>query len=71
MNVTIIWINSATDVWGKREKYHRRICDPSRFNLIFEIVDYIKVLVKNFLQSYFRIKLLAVYRGQIQRLCNK
>jgi hypothetical protein len=40
--------------------------DPSHFNLILKIADYIKVLVKNFLQSYYKINRLAIYRADFR-----
>jgi hypothetical protein len=36
---------------------------PSRFNLIFIIGDYIKVLAKSFFQSDYKINRLAIYNG--------
>lgn len=36
---------------------------PSRFNLIFIIGDYIKVLAKNFFQSDYKINKLVIYNG--------
>ena len=38
--------------------------EPKRFNLIFIIGNYIKVLVKNFFQSDYKINRLAIYRGR-------
>jgi hypothetical protein len=38
--------------------------EPARFNLIFIIGKYIKVLVKNFFQSDYKINRLAIYRGR-------
>jgi hypothetical protein len=40
--------------------------DPARFNLILKIVDYIKVLAKNFFQSDYKINRLAIYRGDLK-----
>jgi hypothetical protein len=40
--------------------------DPTRFNLIFKIADYIQMLVKNFLQSYYKINRLAVYKADFK-----
>ena len=40
--------------------------NPARFNLILKIVDYIKVLVKNFFQSDYKINRLAIYRGDLK-----
>ena len=39
--------------------------DPSRFNLVIEIARYLKVLVKNFLQSYYKINRMAIYKGDL------
>ena len=38
--------------------------EPARFNLIFIIGKYIKVLVKNFFQSDYKINRLAIYKGR-------
>lgn len=40
--------------------------DPSRFNLILEITRYVKVMARNFFQSYYRINRLAVYKGDFK-----
>ena len=37
--------------------------DPTRFNLILKIADYVKVLAKNFFQSDYKINKLAIYNG--------
>jgi hypothetical protein len=37
--------------------------EPTRFNLIFIIGNYIKVLAKNFFQSDYKINRLAIYKG--------
>jgi hypothetical protein len=39
--------------------------NPTRFNLILKIADYIKVIVRNFLQSYYKVNRLAIYNGDI------
>jgi len=39
--------------------------DGARFNLILKIADYVKVLVKNFLQSYYKVNRIAIYNGVI------
>ncbi|MGA1977054.1 MAG: DUF748 domain-containing protein [Bacteroidales bacterium] len=40
--------------------------NPTRFNLILKIADYVKVLVKNFFQSSYKINKLAIYGGCIK-----
>lgn len=40
--------------------------EDARFNLILKIADYIKVLVKNFLQSYYKVNRIAIYNGDIK-----
>lgn len=40
--------------------------ENARFNLILKIADYIKVLVKNFLQSYYKVNRIAIYHGDIK-----
>jgi len=39
--------------------------DPAKFNLVIEIARYVKVLVKNFFQSYYKINKLAIYNGDL------
>jgi hypothetical protein len=40
--------------------------DPTRFNLILELADYIKVLAKNFLHSYYKVNKFAIYNGELK-----
>jgi len=40
------------------------MAEPARFNLIFIIGKYIKVLAKNFFQSDYKINRLAIYKGR-------
>jgi len=40
--------------------------NPEKFNLVIEIARYVKVLVKNFLQSYYKVNRLAIYKGDIK-----
>jgi hypothetical protein len=37
--------------------------DPTRFNLIIEIANYVKVLARNFFQSDYKINKLTIYKG--------
>lgn len=39
---------------------------PEKFNLILEIADYVKVLAKNFLHSYYKLNKLAIRSADIQ-----
>ena len=40
--------------------------DPSRFNLILTIGEYIKALAKNFFKSDYKINKLSIYKGVLQ-----
>ncbi len=40
--------------------------DSTKFNLIIEIADYVKILAKNFFQSDYKINRLAIYRGDLK-----
>jgi len=40
--------------------------DPTRFNLILEIADYVKVIVENFLHSYYKIDRVAINRADLK-----
>jgi Domain of Unknown Function (DUF748) len=40
--------------------------DPGRFNLIIEIARYVKVMARNFFQSYYKINRLAIYKGDFK-----
>jgi hypothetical protein len=40
--------------------------DLSRYNLILQIADYVKVLAKNFFQSDYKINKLAIYNGGLR-----
>jgi len=37
--------------------------DPTRFNLIFKIADYLRAIAKNFFRSDYKINRLAIYNG--------
>ena len=39
--------------------------DPTKFNLILEIADYVKLVTKNFFRSYYQVNKLAVYKADI------
>ncbi len=40
--------------------------DLTRFNLILQIADYVKVLAKNFFRSDYKINKLAIYKGDVK-----
>lgn len=40
--------------------------DSTKFNLVIEIADYIKVITKNFFNSHYKIDRLAIYKGEIK-----
>lgn len=40
--------------------------DAAKFNLVIEIARYIKVLARNFFQSYYKINRLAIYNGNLK-----
>ena len=40
--------------------------DPSRFNLVLEIANYIKVVSKNFLRSDYKIDHLRIYNADVK-----
>ncbi len=39
--------------------------DRTKFNLILEIADYVKLVTKNFFRSYYQVNKLAVYKADI------
>ncbi|CAN5180284.1 hypothetical protein BH09BAC5_BH09BAC5_03090 [soil metagenome] len=40
--------------------------DPQKFNLVIEIAKYVKKISENFLASYYKIKRLAIYNGDMR-----
>jgi hypothetical protein len=40
--------------------------DHDRFNLIIEIARYVKVMARNFFQSYYKINRVAIYNGDLK-----
>jgi hypothetical protein len=61
------YLDNLERMFGKNgENVSSAYADPARFNLIFKIVDYIKVLVKNFLHSYYKVNRLAVYKADFE-----
>lgn len=40
--------------------------EPDKFNLIFEIADYIKILARNFFKSNYKINRLAIYSANLK-----
>lgn len=40
--------------------------DSSKFNLVIEIGKYVNDIIKNFLQSYYKINRVAIYKGDIK-----
>lgn len=40
--------------------------DAAKFNLVIEIARYVKVLARNFFQSYYKINRLAIYNGDLK-----
>jgi hypothetical protein len=55
-NLQMMFGKSGTNISGNKT-------EPTRFNLIFIIGDYIKALAKNFFQSDYKINKLAIYKG--------
>ncbi len=47
------------------EKIKEAHADSSKFNPIFEIATQIQIIAKNFLQSYYKVDRVAIYRGNI------
>jgi hypothetical protein len=39
--------------------------DPEKFNLVIEIGNYVKLLSRNFFASYYQVKRLAIYEGNM------
>lgn len=61
------YLDNLERMFGKNgENVSSAYADPARFNLIFKIVDYIKVLVKNFLHSYYKVNRIAVYKADFE-----
>jgi hypothetical protein len=61
------YLDNLQTMFGKGGANIARInSDPSKFNLVIEIVKYIRLLSKNFFQSHFKINRLAIYHGEIK-----
>lgn len=53
-------------MFGKKgENIKQAKQDPTKFNLILEIANYVKLVTKNFFRSYYQVNKLAVYNADI------
>ncbi|MFN8310795.1 MAG: DUF748 domain-containing protein [Chitinophagales bacterium] len=61
------YLNNAETMFGKGGATVKAArADSSKFNLIFEIYDYLKKFEKNFLASHYHVNKFALYRGDIR-----
>ncbi len=61
------YLDNIQTIFGKNGENLTVIkSDPSRFNLILKIADYIKELSKNFFRSDYKINRLRILRGEIK-----
>ncbi|MGZ5273618.1 MAG: DUF748 domain-containing protein [Kaistella sp.] len=61
------YLDNLQTMFGKEGANIAKInADPSKFNLVIEIVKYIRLLSRNFFQSHFKINRLAIYYGEIK-----
>jgi hypothetical protein len=61
------YLDNLQTMFGKNGANIAKIkADPTKFNLVIEIVRYIKLLSKNFFQSHFKINRLAIYYGDLK-----
>jgi hypothetical protein len=61
------YLDNVENMFGKGgANYKAAKADSTKFNLIIQIADYINVLAKNFLQSYYKIGRVAIYDGDIR-----
>lgn len=61
------YLDNLQMIFGKNgSKISAANADPGKFNLVIEIARYVKVLVKNFLQSYYKINRIAIYNGDLK-----
>jgi hypothetical protein len=59
-------LNNLDVMFGKKgEKIRSAASDPDKFNLVIEIANYVKLVSKNFFDSDYKIKRLAIYDGAI------
>jgi hypothetical protein len=61
------YLDNIQTMFGKNEaNISAAKADNEKFNLIIEIARYVKVLVKDFFQSYYKIDRLAIYKGDLK-----
>jgi hypothetical protein len=61
------YLDNVQTIFGKDGAKITEIkADPSRFNLVLEIANYIKVISKNFFRSDYRINHLRIYNAYIR-----
>jgi hypothetical protein len=61
------YLDNVQTMFGKKGANIKAIkADPAKFNLVIEIVKYIKLLSKNFFQSHYKINRLAIYNGDLK-----
>jgi hypothetical protein len=61
------YLDNVQKIFGKNGANISAVkSDPSRFNLVLEIANYIKVVSKNFLRSNYKIDHLRIYNADIK-----
>lgn len=58
-------LDNAQTIFGKKGTKVSSAKNSRKFNLIFELADYIVKLSKNFLRSDYKINRLAIYKGNL------
>jgi len=61
------YLNNIETMFGKDGANVKAVAaNPERYNLIIETARYVRILAKNFFKSDYKIKRLAVYKGDIR-----
>ena len=61
------YLDNVQNIFGKNgAKISAIKADPSRFNLVLEIANYIKVISKNFFRSDYKIGHLRIYNADLK-----
>lgn len=58
-NVQMMFGEKGANIWAAAQ-------DPEQFNLVIEIARYVKILARNFFQSYYRINYLGIDKADLK-----
>ena len=61
------YLDNVQNMFGKNgQNITDAKADDTKFNLILKIADYINIMAKNFIRSYYKINRITIYKGNFQ-----